>query len=115
MLQVSWEKLSSWLYASHHFKTLEIGSRNLLIKHEILNLVLDHECSFLLRIRMIENHRCVLSSLVITLHVESGWIVKGEKEPAELLITHFRGVKSEVENFNMAGFSTTSARFRPSR
>ena len=101
MLEMSWEKLCRWYHGSCHLETLEVGSWNLFIKHEILNLVLNHIRSFLLGIRMIEYHRCVLCSFIITLHIESGWIVKGEKESAELLITDLGGIKTKVENFNM--------------
>ena len=88
MLFVSWEKLVRLGHRCGNLESLELRTWNLFVQEQVLDLVFNHRSRFLLRVRVVENHRSVLGALVVALHVESGGVVKGEKESTKLLIAH---------------------------
>ena len=88
MLLVSWEKLVRLGHRGSHLESFELGTWDLFVQEQVLHLVFNHRSCFLLRVRVVENRRSVLGALVVALHVESGGVVKGEKESTKLLIAH---------------------------
>ena len=83
---MSWEKLCGLSHCSGYLKPLELGAWDLFVQEQVLYLIFNHLSGFLLRVRVVENRRSVLGIFVVTLHVESGRVVKGEKESTKLLI-----------------------------
>ena len=94
MLLVSWEKLVRLGHRCGNLESLELRTGNLFVQKQVLDLVFNHRSRFLLRVRVVENRRSVLGALVVALHVESGRVVKGEKESTKLLIAHLLRIKS---------------------
>ena len=86
MLFVSWEKLGGLGHSGGYLKSFKLGAWDLFVQEQVLNLVFNHRSCFLLRVRVVKNRRCVLGTFIVTLHVESGRVVKGEKESTKLLI-----------------------------
>ena len=83
---MSWEKLGGLGHCGGYLKPLEFGAWDLFVQEQVLYLIFNHLSGFLLRVRVVENRRSVLGTFVVTLHVESGRVVKGEKESTKLLI-----------------------------
>ena len=83
---MSWEKLGGLSHSGGYLKPLELGAWDLFVQEQVLYLIFNHLSGFLLRVRVVENRRSVLGTFVVTLHVESGRVVKGEKESTKLLI-----------------------------
>ena len=83
---MSWEKLGGLGHCGGYLKPLELGAWDLFVQEQVLYLIFNHLSGFLLRVRVVENRRSVLGTFVVTLHVESGRVVKGEKESTKLLI-----------------------------
>ena len=65
-------------------------------------MFLYHFSYFFLSFGVVKDDGCILCALVIPLHIKSCRIMKCEKEPHKLLVTHFGRIKTQMKDFNMA-------------
>ena len=86
MLFMRWVILIGMRYEGIDLISLKPCFGNLFVCQQILDLAFDHLSCCLLFFRMIEDCGGVLRSSVVTLSVQSGRVMEGEKELDQLLV-----------------------------